>query len=106
MSAAPPRASLVALLIALAGTPPAPAQPPEKRPLAVEDLYKLDAPRDAALAPDGKALVYSRQWIDAKDKLERFALWRVAGDRAKREPVEAGQPDGRAPVFSPDGKWI
>ena len=77
-----------------------------KKPLAIEDLYKLDAPRDATLAPDGKSLVYVRQWIDAKEKSERFSLWLVEGNPAKARAVEKGEPDARAPVFSPDGKWI
>lgn len=82
------------------------AAPPEKKPLAVADLYKFDAPRDATLAPDGKSLVYIRQWIDAKKKTDRFSLWRVDGDPTKAKAVEKDEPDARAPVFSPDGKWI
>jgi dipeptidyl aminopeptidase/acylaminoacyl peptidase len=81
-------------------------QPPQKRLIAVEDLYLFDSPRDAALSPDGKSLVYSRQWIDAKTKTDRFSLWLVEGDAKKARPVEQGEPDARAPVFSPDGKWV
>src|SRR5207247_794060 len=98
------RAAFAVLLVALVA--PASAAPPEKKPLAVEDLYKLDAPRDAVLAPDAKSLVYVRQWTDEKTKTERFALWRVGGDGKNAKPMEKDEPDARAPVFSPDGKWI
>jgi dipeptidyl aminopeptidase/acylaminoacyl peptidase len=94
------------LLVLAAACGLASAQAPAKKPLAVEDLYRFDAPRDAALAPDGKSLVYVRNWIDAKEKVERNSLWLVEGDRAKARPVEKGEPDARAPVYSPDGKWI
>lgn len=81
------------------------AQEP-KKPLAIDDLYRLDAPKSPALAPDGDTLVYIRSWIDPKTKQERNSLWIVEGDKDKRRPMEEGEPDARNPVFSPDGKWI
>lgn len=80
------------------------AQP--KRVLTIEDLYRLDAPRDVVLSPDSKSAVYVRQWIDPKTKTERNSLWRVEGTRDKAAPMEANEPDARAPANSPDGKWI
>ena len=77
-----------------------------KKLLAVEDLYLFDAPRAVALAPDGKSAVYVRHWIDAQRKAERFSLWRVDGSRTRPRRWRTGEPDARAPVFSPDGKWI
>jgi hypothetical protein len=69
MMTLPRRGLFGAVFFALAcAASTASGQQPEKKPLAVEDLYKFDAPRDAALAPDGKSLVYVRQWIDAKQK--------------------------------------
>jgi dipeptidyl aminopeptidase/acylaminoacyl peptidase len=79
---------------------------PSKIPLRIDDLYRFDAPTQATLAPDGRSVVYVRQWIDAKSKKDRFALWRVEGDVTKSQPMEPGEPDARSPDFSPDGKWI
>jgi dipeptidyl aminopeptidase/acylaminoacyl peptidase len=76
-----------------------------KRPLAVEDLYLLDTPTSPVLSPGGKRVVYARKWIDRADRREHFSLW-VAEGPGKAHPLEEGEPDGRAPVFSPDGKWI
>lgn len=86
---------------ARAGEKPAPA----RKPLSVEDLYLLDAPRSAALAPDGESVAYVRSFLDRKARSERFSLW-VARGPGRAEPTEAGQPDARAPVFSPDGRRI
>jgi dipeptidyl aminopeptidase/acylaminoacyl peptidase len=73
--------------------------------LAIEDLYRLDSPTSPVLSPDGKRLVYVRQWIDEVRKQERLSLWIVEAP-GKARPLENGEPDGRAPTFSPDGKWI
>src|SRR5262245_34811 len=82
------------------------AQPPTKKPLAIDDLYRFDAPTSPVLSPDGKHAVYVRQWIDAESKRERHSLWITAGHPETRRPLEKGEPDGRYPVFSPDGTWI
>ncbi len=82
------------------------AQDGNKAPLRVEDLYLFDAPKSPVLFPDGKRAVYIRSWIDAKTKQERNSLWIVEGSKEKARPMEAGEPDARAPVVSPDGRWI
>jgi Tol biopolymer transport system component len=71
--------------------------------LAIEDLYRFDAPTAVAVAPDGKSVVYIRHFFEAPTKTERVSLWR-AGE--KPGAMEAGEPDARTPVFSPDGRWI
>ncbi len=75
------------------------------RPLAVEDLYLFDGPQALVLSPQEDFALYVRQWVDRGQKAERFSLWRVDANGDKR-PLEAGEPDVRSPVFSPDGKWI
>lgn len=96
-------ASTVLLLLAL---PVAAVDPAAgKTPLRVEDLYRFDAPTSPALSPDGGRLIYVRQWIDPETRLERQSLWYV--DRAgKPRPLAKDEPDARAPVFSPDGRWL
>src|SRR5262245_12909308 len=74
---------------------------PVKNLLSVEDLYLFDSPRSAVLAPDGKSIAYVRYFLDAKEKKERTSLWR-ADSADKAQAMEEGQPDARAPVFSPD----
>src|SRR5581483_660950 len=77
-----------------------------KKPLQVEDLYRLDGPRSVVLFPDGKRAVYVRTCLDAARKHERNSLWLVDGSKENRRPLEPDEPDARAPVLSPDGKWI
>ena len=69
-------------------------------PVAIEDLYRVEGPRQAALSPTGDRAAYIRGWIDPATREERGSLW------LDRRPMEEGEPDARSPVFSPDGKWI
>ncbi len=85
-----------------------PAEQPgaAKKPITVDDLYRLDSPQGLSLAPDGKSAVYVRQWIDPVRKEERHSLWLVEGSRTRVRSLEEGEPDARTPFYSPDGKWI
>src|SRR5947207_2247327 len=66
--------------------------------LSIDDLYRFDAPRNPALAPDGNRVAYARHWIDRQTKQERKSLWMAEGRAADARPVEKEEPDGRAPV--------
>lgn len=78
----------------------------DKKPLSIDDVYRYDAVTDLAVAPDLKTAVYTRDWAAPGTKLRRQSLWFVDGSADKRRPLEAGEPDGRKPIYSPDGKWI
>ena len=78
----------------------------EPSPILIDDLYRMDSPQGVVVAPDGGSAVYSRRWNDRKERVVRHSLWRADGDAAHARPLEAGEPDGRAPLLSPDGKWI
>ena len=82
------------------------AQPPAKKPLGLDDLHRFDSFSPGALSPDGKSAVVIRQWIDPATKRERSSLWLIEGEASRRKPLEEREPDGRAPIYSPDGKWI
>ena len=77
-----------------------------RTPLTIEDLYRIEGPQALRLAPDGRTAVFVRQWIDPKTKQERTPSGSSRATREKARPLEPGEPDARAPVFSPDGKWI
>lgn len=93
-------------LLALCACVAADLSAAEKSPLAIDDLYRLDAVTDLAVTPDGKSAFYIRQWNSRGQKLPQLALWRVDGSPERRRALEPDQPDARRPVISPDGKWL
>lgn len=72
----------------------------------IGDLERMDGPQSLVVAPDNRAAVYIRRWVDGQTHAERFSLWLMSGDPAAARPLETSQPDARSPVFSPDGRWI
>jgi dipeptidyl aminopeptidase/acylaminoacyl peptidase len=78
----------------------------EARPWEIDDLYHDKSFSSVAVASNGKFGVAVRNWIDSKTKLRRHSLWFSEGDPLRSLPMEAGEPDARAPLISPDGKWI
>jgi dipeptidyl aminopeptidase/acylaminoacyl peptidase len=88
----------------LSGQVPATAE--EARPWEIDDLYRDESFGSVAVASDKSFGVAVRNWIDAETKLQRHSLWFSAGEPLGSRPMEAGEPDTRAPLISPDGKWI
>lgn len=75
----------------------------EKRPLALDDLYRQEEVTNFTISPRGDEAVYVRTWYDVNFPGKRTALWHVDGETGRHEPLEPGEPDGRMPVYSPDG---
>ncbi|MDQ3624887.1 MAG: S9 family peptidase [Verrucomicrobiota bacterium] len=99
------RLEWIAFMVCLASSAGfAPAE--EKRLPAIDDLYRADSPTELAVAPDQQRAAYARHWVDQSTRRYRHALWRVKTSAENRQPFEPGEPDGRAPIFSPDGEWI
>jgi dipeptidyl aminopeptidase/acylaminoacyl peptidase len=78
----------------------------EPTPVQIDDLYALDTATELTLAPDLGCSVYCRRWIDREVGDYRQSLWRCDGRPAAPRPLEAGEPDARGLVLSPDGRWI
>ncbi|MFP6764847.1 MAG: S9 family peptidase [Planctomycetaceae bacterium] len=78
----------------------------EPRPWEIDDLYRVESFGPVVVAPDKTIGVAVRNWIDTETKLQRHSLWFSAGNPLRSRPLEAGEPDAREPLISPDGKWI
>jgi dipeptidyl aminopeptidase/acylaminoacyl peptidase len=107
------RWSRVAVVVASLICLPLAARLSAKERIQLEDLYRQESVSEFTLRPGGEEAVYTKSWHDGTTRGRRSALYRArwvwsTPDRqtVKHEPLEAGEPDGRYPVFSPDGKWL
>ncbi|MFM9118621.1 MAG: prolyl oligopeptidase family serine peptidase, partial [Planctomycetota bacterium] len=100
------RPVLLWVIIATVSSPGKFVAAEDRKPIQLEDLYRLESPLHAAVAPEGAMVAYTRQWIDRQTKHERHSLWVIRDSVTGPQALEPGEPDARQPVFSPDGRWI
>jgi dipeptidyl aminopeptidase/acylaminoacyl peptidase/lysophospholipase L1-like esterase len=98
--------SLALVVLVLVANSPGQDAPDGRRALSPEDLYRLEGPQTVVVSPDGQQAAMIRRWVDGDTRAERFSLWLVPGDVKQARRLEAGEPDARAPAYSPDGRWI
>lgn len=96
---------LIGLCVGLVWVP-ATIQAAEKTPLQIDDLYRHDAVTELLVLPGNEQAVYVREWAERGQLARRQSLWSVTGNAMQRQALEAGEPDARRPILSPDGRWL
>jgi dipeptidyl aminopeptidase/acylaminoacyl peptidase len=95
----------VALAVTLSSLP---ARAADKRPMTVEDLFKLKRVAAPQISPDGKLVAYQVTTVSLEENKSSAAVWVAASD-GKTPPVPVTEPKGKKdtnPRWSPDGKTI
>jgi dipeptidyl aminopeptidase/acylaminoacyl peptidase len=77
----------------------------KKRPITIEDLFRLTTLEDPRISPDGRWIVYVQATMDRVENTYKRNLWLA--------PIEGGDPfqishSGKdsQPRWSPDGRWL
>jgi dipeptidyl aminopeptidase/acylaminoacyl peptidase len=78
-----------------------------KRPIAAEDLYRLELPPELRLSPDGRRVVFTVQRVDRKTEKKHANLWVVLADGSEvPRQFTFGDHGDTHPRWSPDGREI
>src|SRR5262249_33631347 len=93
------------LLIILALTTALSAQT-AKRPLKLDDLFRLREVRDPQISPDGKWVAYVVSTVDVKEDKSNAHIWMVSYDGKTDRQMTWGQESEASPGWSPDGKYL
>ncbi len=96
-------------LFLLLGSHPAAAQdaPPDRRPLQLDDYYRIESAAQPAISPDGLWVAFTRRWVHEEENTRRSDIWLAPADASaapRRLTHDAFNSD--SPVFSPDGKLL
>ncbi len=80
----------------------------DKRPVHIDDLFKLKFIHDARFSPDGSKIVYSVSHIDGDkdEEKEHIALWLMTTETGETRQLTSGLTSDSSPQWSPDGKQI
>ncbi len=104
------KTSLPLLSLALAAIFPVfgsekPPEEPANR-FRVIDLFDLEIASDPQISPDGKRVVYVRNFSDIMKDKKRSNLWMVDFDGAEHRPVTTGNENDFSPRWSPEGQRL
>jgi len=81
------------------------AQAQSKR-LTVNDVFNLEVVNDPQISPDGKRIVYVRQFADIMADRRVSNIWIVNADGTDHRPLTTGNYGDSSPRWSPDGKQL
>lgn len=81
------------------------AQSPPDR-LTIQDIFNLELATDPQISPDGRRIVYVRQFADIMADQRRSNLWIINFDGSDHRPLTTGNHSDSSPRWSSDGSQI
>ncbi|MBI3409200.1 MAG: S9 family peptidase [Planctomycetes bacterium] len=78
----------------------------EKLPFQLKDVFQMELARDPQISPDGKKIVYARNFMDIMKDRRRSNLWLINTDGSNHQALTTGNVNDSSPRWSPDGKQI
>ncbi|MFO0966303.1 MAG: S9 family peptidase [Gemmataceae bacterium] len=94
------------LLVFILCSAPAQAGEAKKRPMKVDDLFRLDRVADPQIRPDGSAVVYQVGKVDMEQNRIVSNLWLAPTKGGAPKRLTTSAKSDRHPRWSPDGKFV
>lgn len=88
--------------LAMAAVLPGAAGGQDGGPLTLDRYLDWEWVSDPRISPDGRRIVYTRQWVDAVNDRKVSAIWIMDADGGRNRTLL----EGSSPVWSPDGTRI
>jgi len=82
------------------------AQNSTKRPIAIDDTYRMEKISVPQVSPDGKWVAYTVTSIDKAADRRRTALWMVNWEGTEDVRLTFGKQSASSPKWSPDEKYL
>ncbi len=77
-----------------------------KRPITLEDLWKVKRLGKPAISPDGAWVAVEVTAFDMDDNSSTTHLWLCSTDGKTQKQLTAGKGGASSPIWAPDGKSI
>lgn len=97
---------VASVAVLLGGGALAAAAEPVKKPLQLMDVFQLQFASDPQASPDGKRIVYVRNFMDVMHDRARSNIWIVNADGKNHEALTTGNQRDSNPRWSPDGSRL
>ncbi|MFQ5739520.1 MAG: prolyl oligopeptidase family serine peptidase [Acidobacteriota bacterium] len=72
----------------------------------LNDVFSLEFASDPQISPDGRRVVYVRNFMDIMKDRRRSNLWIVSSDGSGHRPLTTGEENAFSPRWSPDGTRV
>jgi dipeptidyl aminopeptidase/acylaminoacyl peptidase len=96
---------IAACFVAALCCQPASANDNAKR-LTVMDVFNIEFAADPQISPDGKRIIYARQFSDIMTDKRYSNLWIINFDGSEQRPLTTGHYNDNSPRWSPDATKI
>jgi dipeptidyl aminopeptidase/acylaminoacyl peptidase len=83
-----------------------PAQTANKRPISIEDVWRMDRVANPQVSPDGAWVAYTLTTIDKEADRRRTSLWMVSWDGTQDVRLTFGKQSAGSEQWSPDGRYL
>ncbi len=77
-----------------------------KRPISIDDFFKMKEVSNPQVSPDGKWIAYTVSELDLKEDEEETRIWMVSAAGGDAIPMTAKGYSAGSPRWSPDGKYL
>ncbi len=96
----------VAVALAVAAFAPVASAQTAKRPIALDDLFKIKSVGDPQRSPDGQWVAYTVGTTDLEKDKRDTDLWMVKWDGTEEVRLTSSPDSESAPRWSPDGRYL
>lgn len=79
------------------------AEAQEQQFFNLENVFDLEYASDPQVSPDGKQVVYQRNFMDIMEDRRRSNLWIINSDGSRHRPLTSGNNNNFSPRWSPSG---
>ena len=87
-------------------TPYLVAQAPARRPIVIDDMYRMQQVGNPQCSPDGKWVAYTVTAIDREADKRRTSVWMVNWEGTETLRLSNGPSSESSPRWSPDGRFL
>jgi dipeptidyl aminopeptidase/acylaminoacyl peptidase len=94
------------LFLSLHLSPTVAAESPDDELFRPLDVFRLEHASDPRISPDGKHIVYVRNFMDIIKDRRRSNLWIINKDGTEHRPLTSAKQNDVAPRWSRDGKRL
>src|SRR5207245_7204994 len=96
--------TLALYLVVTLGASASSQAPPGR--LSINDVFDLQLATDPQISPDGKRVIYVRQFCDIRSDRRHSNLWIINFDGSDQRALTTGNFNDTSPRWSPDGSQL